>query len=491
MLTRSRIQRGEGKLEEYNPKIGKRRTNPPSQMEGKGGEEGSEDESIQKTLQNLETIVQVLVQEREDKMRRCATCEDKGKRPGGDPEPPKTPPSPSSPSSTHSESSSLFKSSHKPKIKLDVKFDLPKYCGELNAEKLDDWIQQVEVYCRVQNLLDDADRIQLATLRLGGTTLTWWESRIRDGSSQHGKINLTWQGKGQSVQDYTHEFRKKAIALNVPLYTQDMLLKYIGGLHSYLRHSILVLNPNNLDEVGVQATHLESRGKGSFIDKFDKNPSKSENKSQNKGKGKKTAIVKKEGEKPTCSHCKKEGHDDSRCWKLHPKKRPKRYGGNKDKQKTAAIVQQDLGSDSGDETKIVATRIQGKEKGRSLSSATSSSNISASTSKDSTPKNDKQRNELFHIRVVIKHTKVDTLFDTGSQVNLIYEEIVKKLNLTTTPHPKPYPLGWVCNDAQLQVTKQCKIRFAITANFVDEVEADVVPLDICGLVLGSPYLYDR
>ena len=88
-------------------------------------------------------------------------------------------------------------------------------------------------------------------------------------------------------------------------------------------------------------------------------------------------------------------------------------------------------------------------------------------------------NDLFHIQVVIKHTKVDTLFDTGSQVNLISEEVVKKLNLTTIPHPKPYPLGWVCNGAQLQVTKQCKLRFSITANFIDEVEADVVPLDTC------------
>ena len=89
------------------------------------------------------------------------------------------------------------------------------------------------------------------------------------------QLMMNWQhfrqGKGQSVQDYTHEFRKKAISLNVPLYTQDTLLKYIGGLHSYLRHSILILNPCNLDEVCVQATHLESRGKGTFIDKFDKN----------------------------------------------------------------------------------------------------------------------------------------------------------------------------------------------------------------------------
>ena len=33
--------------------------------------------------------------------------------------------------------------------------------------------------------------------------------------------------------------------------------------------------------------------------------------------------------------------------------------------------------------------------------------------------------------------------------------------------------------------------FVITSGFVDEVDLDVVPLDICGIVLGSPYLYDR
>jgi hypothetical protein len=26
---------------------------------------------------------------------------------------------------------------------------------------------------------------------------------------------------------------------------------------------------------------------------------------------------------------------------------------------------------------------------------------------------------------------------------------------------------------------------------IDEVDLDVVPLDVCGIVLGSPYLYDR
>ena len=65
------------------------------------------------------------------------------------------------------------------------------------------------------------------------------------------------------------------------------------------------------------------------------------------------------------------------------------------------------------------------------------------------------------------------------------------MGLETKPHKRPYPLGWVCNDNRLRVTKQCKLRFAITSKFIDEVEFDVVPLDICGIVLGSPYLYDR
>ena len=34
-------------------------------------------------------------------------------------------------------------------INLDAKYDFPIYDGELNAEKLDNWIRQIDVYCRV------------------------------------------------------------------------------------------------------------------------------------------------------------------------------------------------------------------------------------------------------------------------------------------------------------------------------------------------------
>jgi len=139
-----------------------------------------------------------------------------------------------------------------------------------------------------------------------------------------------------------------------------------------------------------------------------------------------------------------------------------------------------LGSNSGDETTVTVTGIKGK-------------NFEASTSNSAqsidNEDNERKRLELFHIRVISKNQKIDTLFDSGSQVNLISETIVKKLGLLPTPHKNPYPLGWVCDKAKLQVTRQCKLRFAIGSTFVDEVEIDIIPLDICGIVCYVKIIY--
>lgn len=65
------------------------------------------------------------------------------------------------------------------------------------------------------------------------------------------------------------------------------------------------------------------------------------------------------------------------------------------------------------------------------------------------------------------------------------------MGLEVCDHPSPYLLGWVHKDAKMKVTKQCKIRFAISADFIDELDLDVVSLDVCGVVLESPYMYTR
>ena len=99
-----------------------------------------------------------------------------------------------------------------------------------------------------------------------------------------------------------------ALALNVPLDYLETLMKYIGALHSYIRHTLLLFNPTNLDEVCVQETHLESRGKNVQED-HTKKPSKF----KGRGQGKKKATSKKEEGNPSCIHCKRDGHDDEHC----------------------------------------------------------------------------------------------------------------------------------------------------------------------------------
>ena len=66
-----------------------------------------------------------------------------------------------------------------------------------------------------------------------------------------------------------------------------------------------MVNPTNLDELCVQATHLEARGKN-ISEEGRKKPFKGKNKEKtSKGKSKYNEYVKKEGEKLVCKHCSK------------------------------------------------------------------------------------------------------------------------------------------------------------------------------------------
>ena len=112
--------------------------------------------------------------------------------------------------------------------------------------------------------------------------------------------------------------------LGISLDSLETLLKYIGGLHIYLKHTILVFNPNSIDEVFVQATHLEAIGKNVNLEvggSSKPTARKNKEKGKQKWKERKTSDVQKT--KPSCIHCKKDGHDDEHCWILHPELKPK------------------------------------------------------------------------------------------------------------------------------------------------------------------------
>ena len=158
MLTRLKIRLGEGELVETNPEIGRVYSHRIMAEEAPLGSESQFIESF-KTLR-------AMVEEMYLEFKKCrgeSTATPKPDKGAEEPflvAPPEgkgkggmaTPPSPPSSSTSSSSSSSSKKKKKTSLIKLDVKFDLPIYDGELNAKKLDNWIIQIGVYCRVQNV---------------------------------------------------------------------------------------------------------------------------------------------------------------------------------------------------------------------------------------------------------------------------------------------------------------------------------------------------
>ena len=170
------------------------------------------------------------------------------------------------------------------------------------------------------------------------------------------------QGKGQNVQIFIEGFRKKALNLAISLHSPETVTKYISALHSYIKHSLLLFQPTTIDVVSVKAIHLESKGKNDkeyHPNKSSFKPHNGKFKGKGKGKDKKETRTKKEqGENPSCTHCKKEGHDDEHCWKFHPQLKQKIFGG-KEKKNMVETMPRDLGPITSDETQITAVGILG------------------------------------------------------------------------------------------------------------------------------------
>jgi len=104
--------------------------------------------------------------------------------------------------------------------------------------------------------------------------------------------------------------------------------------------------------------------------------------------------------------------------------------------------------------------------------------------KSSFPLND-QRENIFHTRCEVLNNTCSLIIDSGSCCNCCSTRLVKKLNLTLLPHPKPYKLHWLNVDRDLKVEHQVKVKFSI-GKFKDKVLCDVIPMEACHILLGRP-----
>jgi hypothetical protein len=104
--------------------------------------------------------------------------------------------------------------------------------------------------------------------------------------------------------------------------------------------------------------------------------------------------------------------------------------------------------------------------------------------------NPTQRNSVFRIACKTKDRVCKVIVDSGSIDNLISIEMVEKLELETVVHPSPYRVLWLQKGHQVNVTKLCLVEFKI-GGYKDEILCDVIPMDVCHLLLGRLWQYDR
>jgi hypothetical protein len=130
------------------------------------------------------------------------------------------------------------------------------------------------------------------------------------------------------------------------------------------------------------------------------------------------------------------------------------------------------------------------ERGRRIIEAEPSATIATTKLQPAEPNELEEGERLFHSQMWVKGTPLHFIVDSNSHKNLISAEVVKRLALSTTPHPQPYTIGWLCQGSDLHVSQQCQLSYDIKP-FKDEVLCDVPPLKVCDVLLGQPYLWKR
>ena len=100
------------------------------------------------------------------------------------------------------------------------------------------------------------------------------------------------------------------------------------------------------------------------------------------------------------------------------------------------------------------------------------------------------QSSIFQNTCTIRGKVCRLVIDSGSCENVVSEEAVQKLGLTTKKHPNPYKLSWLKKGNELTVSKRL-ISFSIGMKYKDNAWCDVVVMDACHLLLGRPWQYER
>jgi hypothetical protein len=142
----------------------------------------------------------------------------------------------------------------------------------------------MEVYFNVHEVTRKQN-IVFARLKLEGHALKSWESDAVSKALGNESLVINWEvlknmiksqfypigyeehqqivwnyfkhRQGKSMQEFTTEFRKRAIHMGVSLQIPHMLVKYLGALLPQICRQLMLFRPKTIDVASIQTQYVE------------------------------------------------------------------------------------------------------------------------------------------------------------------------------------------------------------------------------------------
>ncbi|CAL9236894.1 unnamed protein product, partial [Arabidopsis halleri] len=403
------------------------------------------------------------------------------------------------------------------------KVDIPEFSGGLRGDTLVDWLVTVEEVLDFKQVPNNR-RVPLVATKFRGHAASWWQqlkaSRNRDNKSpidsweklkkklkqtflphnydrtMYTRLQNLKQGT-RSVDEYAEEFYVLLTRNEINDNEVQLVSRFIGGLRSQLQNALAQFDPTSIAEAHRRAASFEQQQRsGNWSSTSNRgrvqemNTPKAETATKENtdtATPRPTSVTEDPALRRSsrnalrCFNCGEPGHRQTACPQQtkrgllvdeQPHVDEPLYDSDEEDRSNNDTVLHHTHGDNGPLLLVGRTCLIPEAKTESW-----------------------LRTNIFRSTCTIKGrlcTAVCSfIIDSGSSRNVIAEEAVRKLGLPIEAHPAPYNLGWLSDAVNMRVTHRSMVPFSIGPYYKDRMYCDIAPIDVCHLLLGRPWEYDR